>query len=297
MPIFVRTVCILWILAGTAGVIYSSQQSIPPRIAAAAIAALLVEAALYLMPGFAVFRERLQAIDNPFRQGLLLWAAALIPYAIYTLGAGCWSVEGFALAAAISGFVAFWYAIAPWRELPLQSDLLMLAVVAGILLSDLFKSVYPQLAPKATVSILGQLMLIRTYAFALFCIRKHALAGFGFWPSKRDWLVGLRQFAFFIPVGAALSYAIGFTSFRPFEAVRMLPVFAATFLGILWVVALSEELFFRGVLQQHVQRLTGSRWAALWWTSLLFGMVHLPFREFPNWKFMAVAAAAFAAGW
>ncbi len=292
MRSFVWTVCILWIVAGVAGVVYSSQQNIPSRIAAAAIVALLVEAALYSMPGVADFRQRLASIGSPIEQGACLWIAAMTPYLIYSIGAGCFTWESFALLAAIAGFLSFWYAIAPWRELPMQTDLLLLAVAAGILLSDAFKTIYPQLAPKATVNILGQLMLIRTYAFALLCIRKHDLVGFGFWPSRRDWAVGLRQFACFIPLGFALAYATGFTTFRAFDPAKMIPAFLLTFLGILWVVALSEELFFRGVLQQHIQRLAGNPWMALVLTSLLFGMVHLPFREFPNWKFMAMATAA-----
>jgi membrane protease YdiL (CAAX protease family) len=292
MRSFVWTVSILWVAASVAGALYSSQQNIPFRIAASAIAALLVEAALYLMPGVEEFRARLQAVEDPLRQGAWLWSAAMLPYCIYSLGAGCFTFEAFAWLAGIAGFLSFWYAIAPWREMPMQTDLLILAVAAGILLSDVFKAIYPQLAPKATVSILGQLMLIRTYAFALLCIRKHDLAGFGFWPSRTDWAVGLRQFVYFVPLGFALAYAIGFTTFRPFQPAKMIPVFLLTFLGILWVVALSEELFFRGVLQQHLQKLTANRWKALIGTSLLFGMVHLPFREFPNWKFMLMATAA-----
>ena len=292
MRSFVWTVCILWIVAGVAGVAYSSQQNIPSRIAAAAIAALLVEAALYLMPGVAEFRQRLASVESPMKQGACLWIAAMVPYLMYSLGAGCFTWGSFALLAAIAGFLSFWYAIAPWRELPMQTDLLLLAVAAGVLLSDAFKTIYPQLAPKATVNILGQLMLIRTYAFALLCIRKHNLVGFGFMPSKRDWLVGLRQFAYFVPLGFALAYATGFTSFRTFEPGKMIPAFLLTFLGILWVVALSEELFFRGVLQTHLQTSIGNPWAALIVTSVLFGMVHLPFREFPNWKLMAMATAA-----
>ena len=69
---------------------------------------------------------------------------------------------------------------------------------------------------------------------------------------------------------------------------------AATFLGILWVVALSEEFFFRGLLQQWMTQWTGSAAAGLAGTSIVFGAVHLGFRGFPNWKF-AVAAAT--AGW
>jgi len=69
---------------------------------------------------------------------------------------------------------------------------------------------------------------------------------------------------------------------------------AATFVGVLWVVALSEEFFFRGLLQQWMVEWTGRPAVALASTSVLFGAVHLGFRVFPNWRF---ALAAAVAGW
>ena len=255
-------------------------------MAAAAIPAVLVEAALYLMPGFALFRERFARIPSKWTQGAWLWLAAMLPFLIYSIGTGCFTLKAFGLLAAIAAVLSFWYVVID------GADITLLAVVAAVMLSDAFKTIYPQLAPKATVNIIGQLMLIRTFAFALFCIRKHALVGFGFWPSRRDWIVGLRQFAYFIPVGFVLAYLTQFTAFRPLLWDKMIPAFLLTFLGMLWVVALSEELFFRGVLQTYLERITGNQWVGLVIASVLFGMVHLPFRAFPNWKFMIMAAAA-----
>jgi membrane protease YdiL (CAAX protease family) len=61
---------------------------------------------------------------------------------------------------------------------------------------------------------------------------------------------------------------------------------------MLWVVALGEEFFFRGLLQQWVSKWLSSDWAGLVIASILFGSVHLAFRAFPNWRFAAVAAVA-----
>ena len=73
---------------------------------------------------------------------------------------------------------------------------------------------------------------------------------------------------------------------------RTLAVLVGTFCGILWVVALSEEFFFRGVLQQALSRLTKSNVAGLVFASVAFGVVHLPFRHFPNWRFSILAGVA-----
>ena len=67
---------------------------------------------------------------------------------------------------------------------------------------------------------------------------------------------------------------------------------AVTFLGMLWVVALGEEFFFRGLLQQWLGKWLRSPVAGWLLASALFGLAHLPFRSFPNWRFAAIAAVA-----
>ena len=67
---------------------------------------------------------------------------------------------------------------------------------------------------------------------------------------------------------------------------------AGTFLGIFWVIALSEEFFFRGVLQNWLSEWSGSPMAGLLTTSALFGFVHLWFGTFPNWRMALLAAIA-----
>jgi hypothetical protein len=53
------------------------------------------------------------------------------------------------------------------------------------------------------------------------------------------------------------------------------------------VVALREEFFFRGVLQEWLDSRTG-----LVVVSVAFGLVHLPYREFPNWRMAILATVA-----
>jgi len=61
------------------------------------------------------------------------------------------------------------------------------------------------------------------------------------------------------------------------------------FFGTLWVLALGEEFFFRGLLQQWTTRWLHSEWAGLALTSVVFGSVHLWYRPFPNWRIVPVA--------
>jgi hypothetical protein len=62
---------------------------------------------------------------------------------------------------------------------------------------------------------------------------------------------------------------------------------------MLWVTVLSEEFFFRGLLQQWIQKWTGKPVIALALTSILFGLAHLMYPPgFPNWRMVALASVA-----
>jgi membrane protease YdiL (CAAX protease family) len=58
------------------------------------------------------------------------------------------------------------------------------------------------------------------------------------------------------------------------------------------VVALGEEFFFRGLLQQWLTKWTASPMAGVIAASILFGSVHLFYRQFPNWRFATLASLA-----
>lgn len=160
----------------------------------------------------------------------------------------------------------------------------VLALAAAPVLLKAFRPLYPP-AGELRMEFLGQLMWIRTAVLTVMRDLKPEGVGFGFWPGAREWKTGVRYFLLLAPVALALSLATGFA--RPAwpeggaAAVALNAV--ATFFGILWVVALSEEFFFRGLLQPRI---------GLWAASALFGLAHLGFREFPNWRFAVVAAVA-----
>jgi membrane protease YdiL (CAAX protease family) len=145
--------------------------------------------------------------------------------------------------------------------------------------------------PRLDVDILGHLALIHVAAIAILVQRPAPATGYGFLPRRHDWLAGVRWFLYFVPIGFPLALWLGVVRWAPSPVPWKL---AGTFLGILWVVALSEEFFFRGLLQQWLEKWTGNVQAGLIAASVLFGLAHLGFRQFPNWRFVAVAAVA---GW
>jgi uncharacterized protein len=115
--------------------------------------------------------------------------------------------------------------------------------------------------------------------------------GYGFWPNAREWRIGALHFLYFLPIGLPLALAVKAVKYAPEERLWLI---AATFFGILWAVALAEEFFFRGVLQPELEKWLRSRAGALLIASALFGLVHLPYGGFPNWRWVLVAGTM---GW
>jgi membrane protease YdiL (CAAX protease family) len=217
-------------------------------------------------------------------------AAAPVPYAIYTFGTGLWGWGSFAAIVALAAIASFWFVVLPRNAVV---DIAFLVLMAAPMLARLFRKIYPTPMPDLELSVLGVSMWVRTGILATLSIRRMEGIGFGFMPKGREWLLGGRYYMYFLPIGIALALLLTFVrpEAPPFS-LRTVLLAVATFLGVLWVLALSEEFFFRGLLQQHLSRTMRSEWAGLICASVLFGLVHLPFRQFPNWRFALLATIA-----
>jgi membrane protease YdiL (CAAX protease family) len=186
---------------------------------------------------------------------------------------------------------SFWYA---WIRSSIPADLLFLALMAAVYLSKLFEQIYTRPAPHVALEVLGRLMWIRVGLMAVLCVRSMEDARFGFVPTSNEWRVGVRQYLFFLPVGAAIAYLLHFAHFKPpsLEWWKFALLVIGTFLAFLWVVALAEEFFFRAFLQQLLARGMRSETIGLIFASVLFGLAHLAFRPFPNWRFAIIGGIA-----
>jgi membrane protease YdiL (CAAX protease family) len=65
-------------------------------------------------------------------------------------------------------------------------------------------------------------------------------------------------------------------------------------LGLYLAVALPEEMFFRGILQNLLRESLRQPWLARIAAAAVFGCSHLGNRGFPNWRYTLVAGVA---GW
>ncbi|HTR37984.1 MAG TPA: CPBP family intramembrane glutamic endopeptidase [Bryobacteraceae bacterium] len=281
---FLTTLVVLWTAGCIAAYLYSSQQHIAPAVALAVLPAFLVELAFYLVPGFPKVRAAFDALASKALRAALLSASAVIPYLIVSTLTGSFRVASFFQLAGVALLASFWYA---WLRRGLVIDLLFLAFMAAVYLTKLFDQVYGTPAPHIALAILGRLMWIRVGLMAVLSLRTLDDVQFGFVPSREDWRIGAQYYLYFLPVGAVLSYLVHFAGFRPVhtEWWKFALVLLGTFLGILWVVALAEEFFFRAFLQTLLARSLRSQTAGLILASVLFGLAHLSYRSFPNWSF------------
>jgi len=285
MKSFWITVGIGWIILAVAAAIYAPMIKVPAAIAFPVAAAFLIEFPFYLLPGFPAARELLTSKGKP-RAAAILAISAVLPWLVYALGTGHFNFPALVVMVSIAVLMCFWYIAFPAHP---AADLLYLSLFAALYLLKVFARVYPTPWPKVDISILGKVMLIRTLVFSFIQFRGGIDAEFRFLPGAREWLSGLRWFAYLlIPTGAAY-WALGLVVVRPNPLNIGLVI--GTFFGILWTTAIYEEFIFRGMLQSWFGRWFASPIAAIIVTSLLFGSVHLNFHNrFPNWRFALVAA-------
>jgi membrane protease YdiL (CAAX protease family) len=288
---FGLTVVSVWVVLCAAGLIYAQSLSIPASVALAVIPAFLVEAAFYLAAGFEPVRRRVESCCSPRLLALCLSGSAVLPYCVYALPAGNFRWDSFLLLAGLAAAATFWYVLLPRTAV---SDLAFLALLAAVILAKVFSGVYVDPDPRIPMAILGQLMWIRLGIVVILSIRRQEGIGLGFVPRKAEWVIGIRHYLYFLPVGLPLALGTGLVRFElpQMEWWQALALAAGTFLGMLWVVALSEEFFFRGLLQQWLSRWLSNQTVGVLIASILFGLAHLPFRSFPNWRFAVVAAVA-----
>lgn len=244
-----------------------------PQLAVWVAAAVLVEAAMYASMARRAWRARWQP--------RMLVAAAPLSCALYHVALSKSSLPN---VLALGAMAAVFVLLSPALRGVRHGWWMLLALAAAPVLFKLFRPLYPP-AGELRMEFLGQMMWIRTTLVTILRDWEPAGTRFGFWPEPREWRTGLRYFLLLAPVAMVLSLATGFARPAWPDGLWIVTALTAagTFFAILWVVALSEEFFFRGLLQPRI---------GLWASSALFGLAHLGFREFPNWRFAVVAAVA-----
>jgi hypothetical protein len=144
--------------------------------------------------------------------------------------------------------------------------------------------------PVTGLSGLPKLLFVDAGLYGYLVVRPLTGIGFDFRLHLADIVIGLREFLYYTPIALALGFTLSFLHLHRVGASAY--ELAAGWLFTLFFVALPEELFFRGLLLNMLERRLGSK-RALAITSLLFGLAHFNKRAaYFNWRYVILAAIA-----
>jgi uncharacterized protein len=254
-------------------------------------AAVVVAALLTLLPFlFAAFWPlNVQAAQRlPLVVRIVRPAVLCIPYVMVAVSYGEFRWSWFALylllPVAIS-WLLYRASVADPEQRGDWRDFLILAVLGLAVDLRWFEPAWP---PR--LAVFNKMLLVDAGIYGFLAIRRLHGVGFDLRLRLADLRIGGREFAFYAPIAIVLGLSLGFLHFH-----AQIPTLSHVVLGWIFTfffIAVPEELFFRGWMQNLLERRLGRRWALLT-TAVLFGLSHFNKRAVHfNWRYVVLAALA-----
>ncbi len=257
---------------------------ITPANSIAALLALAPFLAAAFFPRWAAGRARLL----PLWAQLVSPAILSVPYLLVAAGGGVFRWGWFALYALLPVAVAglLWDAGRIDREQHGNwRDFLVLAVLGLAVDLRWFEGAWP-----AHLAIFSKVLLLDAVIYGFIALRQLEGTGFDLRLRLRDAAIGLRELAWYTPIAFALGLGLGFLHLHALWP-GVIPI-AGAWVFTFFFIAVPEELFFRGWLQNLLERKMG-RTGALILTAILFGLAHFNKRTaYFNWRYVLLAAVA-----
>jgi len=125
--------------------------------------------------------------------------------------------------------------------------------------------------------------------FLFVCVRRLEGVGYRCDFEKLDGWIGLRNFLLFAPLAIPIGLVTGFITFSSRHPKGELLLSA---LGIFFLIAIPEELLFRGIIQNFLEKTVRRPTFALIATSAIFGAAHLNNGPGPDWRYFLLASLA-----
>jgi len=242
--------------------------------------------------GFGVADHVRRLLRNGFAR---VSASALLamPYAVFALPAHQfrWRIlAGFLLICLAGSALLEWARREHGTTAGGWQDFVVLATLGLSVDLRAFESAWPY----PGVSGISKLVLVDLALYGYLVIRQLEGVGYDLRPKLSDIKIGLREFLYLAPAVLVLGLSLHFLHWHAtMPAIGMIAGAGAfTFLFI----AIPEELFFRGLVENLLERRWGNR-AALALTSLLFGLSHFNKRLGTasmgfNWRYVLLATIA-----
>jgi membrane protease YdiL (CAAX protease family) len=291
-PYFI-TLAIVWLALVVAANIYAQKYPANSHwIMTGVLPAFLFEAIFFLGAVFEGTRQLFSSIERPLSRSLIMIATAIVPFLIVTLTAGTYDSHALLILVCLCVLLSFWWILFPHR---IAYDAGFLIIAAAPMVLKVFQRLYVTPVPRVEISVLGHLMWVRLALIALLVQREFQVGPVGFWPNLKEWREGVLQFLLAIVPVSLIGIWIHFTVWSPLPLppAEWLARSLGYFFGIMWVVALSEDVF-RSVITQMFLRHGSGKIVAVIASGVLFGAAHLWAADFPNWRFAIVATIAHA---
>jgi len=250
----------------------------------AALLTLVPYLAVAFFPDFAAARVR--AFPNWLR--FVGPAALSIPYLLVACGAGVFHWGWLALYVLMPVAIALLLAHAArvgaaqrgnWR------DFLVLIVLGLSVDLRWFERAWP-----ARLAVFNKILLLDAGIYGFVLIRQLGGTGFNLRLRLKDLGIGLREAAFYTPLALALGLSLGFLQLH--SGWPGIARIAVAWVFTFFFIAVPEELFFRGWMQNLLEKRLG-HYAALLVTACLFGLAHFNKRAAHfNWRYVLMAALA-----
>jgi CAAX protease family protein len=283
----------LLLLAAAADALVMARLRIDPWRLGSVLAALslLLGTFVALTNGDWVRELRLLARRSP-GTALCPSLVLLVPYAIFGLGTGTFSI---AAALKLGAYVVTpSLLLLPDRLKPVQTaswrDFAALAALAVPLPAHWLQGIWGW--PEELYFFLP-LIAVSAALCAFVVVRGLEDVGYSLAWRKGDLTKGVANFVVFAILALPVGYAMHFIRFRG----HRVPAgeFAFQFLGIYLTIAVPEELLFRGLLQnlltKTIRRGPPGRYALII-ASVSFGASHFHHPPIPNWRYCIMATLA-----
>ena len=230
--------------------------------------------------------ERIRALPRP----LQVAAPALlsISYLLTTLPLGWFRWQWFSLYLLIPPLVATALALVAVADPSQRGHWLEFLVLLALGFAVDLRWLEP--AWPRGLAFISKLILLDAGLYGFLAVRGLTGVGFDLKLGRADWKIGLREWLFFTPIAITLGLALGFLHWHGrIDRPWMIPL---SWLLTFFTIALPEEIFFRGWMQNLLERRIG-RTASLLITAAIFGLSHFNKRAaFFNWRYVLLAAIA-----
>lgn len=262
-------------------------------ITAANVTAAVLVLAPYLAAAFFADGLKRMVLQLPVGLRIVLPALLAVPYLLVTCAAGDFRWKWLAVYAVLP--VAITALLGPRDEAQAANsvnwgrgnwrEFLILAVLGLAVDLRWFEGAWP-----AHLAIFNKVILLDAGIYGFVLVRDLEGTGFDLRLRLQDVKIGLRELAFYFPIALALGLGLGFL--HAHAVVPRLSAIALAWVFTFFFIAVPEELFFRGWMQNLLERHMG-RMSALLLTSVLFGLAHFNKRAtYFNWRYVLLAAIA-----